>query len=84
MSCPRPDLPGFRGDFSWNQSPRSELASRGKKGMFFRESIADRLSPAPRSDSAGLFLRPSWAVGGAYWRASLEAGAYRRVLLELQ
>src|SRR5262249_4579520 len=37
-----------RGDFSWNQSPRSELASRGKKGMFFRESIADRLSPAHR------------------------------------
>ena len=42
MSCPQP---GFRGDFSWNQSPRSELASRRKKGMFFRESIADRLSP---------------------------------------
>jgi hypothetical protein len=45
MSCPPP---GFRGDFTWNQSPRSELASRGKKGMFFRESIADCLSPAHR------------------------------------
>src|SRR5262249_55626731 len=48
MSCRPAAVPRFRGDFSWNQSPRSELASRGKKGMFFRESIADRLSPAHR------------------------------------
>jgi hypothetical protein len=27
--------------------------------------------PRPGRTSAGLFLRVSWAVGGAYWRASL-------------
>jgi hypothetical protein len=63
--------PGFRGDFSWkNQSPRSELASRGKKGMFFRESIADRLSPAHRGrgfslqpKSFSISKQPRFAVG---------------------
>jgi len=65
MSCRPAAVPRFRGDFSWNQSPRSELASRGKKGMFFRESIADRLSPAHRGRGFSLksFSISTAAVG---------------------